>query len=69
MGIALPDAPVLAMDEKFGPLIARDLAGHLDGRLLRPVHGAGAAVAGPSDSPPLIMRDHVLIAFAHRNLL
>lgn len=68
MGIPLSDATVPAMNEELSPLVLGDLPGCLDRLLLGLVHGAGAGATGPTDCPPIFVRDYVLIASCHFNL-
>lgn len=68
VGVAVPNAAVLAVDQELGALIPGDRAGLRDGRRLRVVHGHGALSARAADRPPALMRHNVLISFGHWDL-
>ena len=69
MGIAVPDTAVASVDEKFGSLVASDLAPGIYGVPLCAVNGRGALATGASHSPSALVRYDMLVTFAHLNLL
>ena len=69
MGVALPDAAISAVDEELRPLIPGDMAGRLDSFPLRCVDGVRPTAPRSADCPAFVVRDYVLIALTHRNLL
>ena len=62
MAVALPNAPILAVDEEFGPLVPRDLTSGVDRFRLRLVHRRGPLIPGPSNGPAAMMRNNMLVA-------
>jgi hypothetical protein len=68
-GVALADTAVAPVDEKLGPLVAGDLPGRINGFPLRVVQRGRALAAGTSDRPSVLMRDNMLVASGHHNIL
>lgn len=63
MGIAFPDPAIPAVDKKLGFLISGDLATRINRLALGPVYGRSPLTASPTDSPPVFVRHHMLVAF------
>ena len=59
------DLPVLTVDYQLGLLVPGDLPGPVYCILLMVEHLGDALGAGPPDGPTILVRDDMLITFAH----
>ena len=69
MRVAFADTAVPAVDEQFAVLIPSDLTRGINGLPLGPVDRSGTLTTGSADGPSAVVRNNVLIAFCHVNLL
>ena len=69
MRVAFADTAVPAVDEQFAVLIPSNLTRGINGLPLGPVDRSGTLTTGSADGPSAVVRNNVLIAFCHVNLL
>jgi hypothetical protein len=68
VGITLANASVATVNEQLRPLMAGDRASGVDRLLLGGMNRGSPLAAGPANRPSAVVRDNMLIAFAHRKL-